>query len=246
MIKGGAMVRTATTPRSGLRWHLAAALGMLLGGCDTLGPIHHVNPELADAQAFIWPRASGVIEILATPANSSFRLPRRGRVEILIESSGGDAESVQLYRLYCPPHREMWVYQCNSLTIMTLPGVAVTDVESRVVALGGRFTFVSALTGSWAVALFPAPHTMMAARQRVLEWPEVLDAFLDGPGCAVCDDDWLNGIQAALSAAIALDVGSPIVGDGTVQFSPGDTLTLRYANPGGGELVRFYVIPPPL
>lgn len=244
MIGGATRIHTLATPRSRVRWTRVAAFGILLSACDTLGPIQHVNPELADAQAFIWPRASGVIEISATPASSSFRLPRRGRVEMLIESSGGDAESVQLYRLYCPPHREMWLYQCNALTIMTVPGVAVTELESRVVALGGRYTIVSALTGTWAVAVFPAPHSMMAARQRVLDWPEVQDAPLDGPGCAVCDDDWLNGIQAALSAAIALEVGSPIVGDGTVQYSRGDTLTLRYANPGAGELVRSYVIPP--
>jgi hypothetical protein len=223
----------------------AAALGLLLGACDTLEPIRNVNPELADVQAYIWPRVRGVMEVTATPANSSFRLPRRGRVEILIRSSGGDAESIALYRLWCPPHRTLSLYQCNALVLVTVPGVAVTDLEYRVVELGGRFTFVSTFNNAWAVVLFPSPNGLMARRQRLLDWPEVLGAGLDRPGCAVCDEEWINEVQAALSAAIPLEMGSPVVGDGTVQYAPGDTLALSYTNPGGSEIVRSGVMPAP-
>jgi hypothetical protein len=204
-----------------------------------------VNPELAEVRAYIWPRTRGVIDITATPANSSFRLPRRGRVEVLIRSSGGDAEPVELYRLWCPPHRPLSLYQCNALVLITVPGVMVTDLENRVVELGGRFTFVSTFNNAWAVVLFPSPNGLMARRQRFLDWPEVSDASLEGPGCAVCDDEWINGVQAELSAAIPLEMGSPVVGDGIVQYAPGDTLTLSYTNPGGSEIVRSYAMSAP-
>ncbi|MEX2182419.1 MAG: hypothetical protein WD771_10280 [Gemmatimonadaceae bacterium] len=225
-------------------WFGIAATALLLGACDSLEPLRNVNPELSDARAFLWPRTQGVVEITASPADPSFRLPRRGRVGMKIATSAGDSESVALYRLWCPPHRALPLYACHSLVLVTRPGVNVTELETRVVDIGGRFSYVSEFSPDWAVVIFPAPSGLMARRQQLLDWAEVSNAGLEGPGCVECGPEWLNAVQAELAAAIPLEPGSPVVGDGVVQYAPGDTVTLSYLNPGGSVLVRSYVIPP--
>lgn len=223
--------------------HLVAC-AILVGGCDPLAPLSNVNPELSDIEVEMFPSAHGVLKVSGIPSDETFRLPFRRRVQLMISTSGGDAEAVALYRHWCPPHRKLSFYDCHSVILYTRSGVAVTDLEARILELGGRLGYVSPFSSSWATVVFLTPSGLMLRRQQMLDWSEVADVALDQPGCIECDPQWLNEVQAALAAAIPLEPGTPEVGDGILQLSPGETVTATYTNPSGTSLIRTFAAPP--
>lgn len=222
-----------------------AALAPLLLSCSSLDPLREANPEISEFGAVVWSRSHGVIDIFATPDDPSFSLPRRHRVSMRISTSSGDNESVAMYRSWCPPHRELAFYSCHSLLVFTRSGSTVGELEARIVEMGGRIGLGNESNSTWAEILFPNPTGLMERRRQLLAMPEVADVALDRPGCVDCGPSWVSQLRAALAAAIPLELGSPRPGDAVVQYAPGDTVSLRYSNPGGGEIVRSYVTTAP-
>jgi hypothetical protein len=178
-------------------------------------------------------RHGGILNIMGFPADRAFRLGPRDRVPVEVSVTSGDAEAVGLYRTFCPPRRRTEGYDCFRFSIVMLDGYHARDLADRVAALGGRFILVSATGWLGVVTLFD-PHDLVRRARSARAWPGVKFTALGYWFCPLDMPDCLS--DSDLELPVPVDSGAAVPGDGIVQVRSGDTVTVRYRQPGGGTI----------
>jgi hypothetical protein len=173
---------------------------------------------------------------MAFPSDTSFRLGSHKRVPVEVETSGGDHEVINLFRVICPPRVRGPYFECFQYTIMMLPGHSASELAGLVAEIGDRYLGLS-LSGQLASIMVFDPEDLIRHAERAREWPGVSIVQLvhgaSGPGGFASDP------RGWLMSPIRVDSGSAVPGDGRLQIGAGDTVEVRYTQPTGGLLTSL-------
>lgn len=172
----------------------------------------------------------GVLWLMGSPSDTSFRLLRKQRVPVQLSSSSGDREDLGLYRLDCPGRAGGYIFRCFRFNISFTEEYDMAEIERRVAAIGGRFAIRSS---SFASIVIFDPDAVNRHARDAGSWPGVWYSWFAGIGChpAGCPTQYNH-----LTLPVRVDHGPPVPGDGTLQVSPGDTLRYTYTQPTGQTL----------
>ncbi|HVO35386.1 MAG TPA: hypothetical protein VMT21_07465 [Gemmatimonadales bacterium] len=233
---------TAARLRGALRRTGIASAVLLVAACtDLSGPHRTVRPEMGSLRIAYFSATSGIMQIVASPADTSFRLGSGQSVPIEITTSSGDREASALYPQYCPVPMRGWRYTCFEFDFGTRSDVSWQSVNGYVAGIGGRIkTWLSNLHIGFVV-LFDLDDQVSRARS-ALSWPGVTYVELSPP--PFCADDVGNCIDwSTLTRPVYVEAGTPHPGDGTLQVQSGDTVTVVYRQPGGGTMQAQSIVP---
>ncbi len=235
-------MNTATQARCTLRAAGVTSAVLLVTACtDLFGPSRTVRPVMRTLAITYLSATSGIMQIVASPADTSFRLGSGQSVPIEITTSSGDREASALYPQYCPVPMRGWRYTCFEFDFGTRSDVSWQSVNGYVAGIGGRIrTWLSSLHIGYVV-LFDLDDQVSRARS-ALSWPGV--TFVELTPTPFCAEDVGNCIDwSTLTRPVYVEAGTPHPGDGTLQVQSGDTVTVVYRQPGGGTVQALSVVP---
>lgn len=230
-----------SSPKRRLRCGLTLLVPALVPGClyptppdDTTRPV--VSEVLLDSLSSRLGH-NGVLTFTVSPTDTSYRLAAGARVTAQVETSTGDQEEVELLRRWCPARPRSQGYACNRFLVTVRAGYHIDDVEGRIQNEFGRYLIRSA-TGRWASVVVFQRADLVRRLSQVVAWKEVADVELEYPAFSFSPPS-----HSQLTAAIPVDTGAAIRADGVLQIRPGETLTVRYVQPGGVAIAASQVAP---
>ena len=238
----------ALAPRTAFRRaRLAWALSVALVACtDFLGPgrVTIRRPTLGSLVVSGLSGDSltgGFVTIGGYPADTAFRLSAHERVAVDISVTSGDREKVGLYRRFCPARDVGTPFSCFQFIIGMQSGSDVRSLASAIEAMGGRFSFppLSGIFGS--ITLLSVHNDLVSRVRAVRAWPSVAYTELVFPFCAPDSPGCLH--LSDLMLPVAVDTGTVVPGDGTIEARSGDTIVVRYQQPTGAMLEARRVVP---
>lgn len=230
-------------PRAPHSLGIVAGLYAVIACADLFGPDPIVRPQLR--QLFIDDlvtrlRDGGILYVEAFPTDTTFRLEIGQRVPVQVNTTSGDREDAGLYRLLCPPRDRGDHYRCFDFVVFMREGYDVRTVGDRVSAMNGRFQLVASSGRFASVTLFD-PEDLVRRARSARAWPGVLFTELTG---IICHPDVPNCTSLSdLLVPVPVDSGAATLDDGIIQVRTGDTVTVTYAQPGGGVLEARVIVP---
>lgn len=234
-VEGARLSRGPTRgPWPSLARGLVLALAASVGCTDLTGPgrLVSVTPELRavsfdDLGTSL--RDGGVLILYGAPSDATFTLDSHQRVALEVTVSSGDRESAGLYNMFCPRRERLpGHFQCFRLDVAMREGHDAAEIAGHLSAAGGRFIFISAMRWFAAVVFF-SPDDPLGRAKRARSWPGVAYTALPFLACVAAS-------CPSLTVPVPVDTGPAVPGDGIVQVSPGDTVSVTYRQPGGGLL----------
>ena len=234
----------------------AGALLALAACADLFGPSGEVRPEMRTLMfsSLLMGMATGVIDVMAVPADSCFRLEPDQRVPVELTTSSGDHESVALFRRLCPMRESSRAWNCFRFNVMMEAGQDVLSTRSRAAAAGAHVERLGICvpgacqfeTSSGNVVQF-SPDDLIENARAAHAWPGVQEAGLlfafgvELPGGGgVTDTD-----RAVLMLPVRVDTAGAVqAGDGRLQLRFTDSVTVRYRQPSGATLAVTGVVLP--
>lgn len=184
----------------------------------------------------IWMRDGGIVDVFARVSEIGDALNEDVYVEALVETSGGDRETIRLSRAHCdvnsPPGRE-----CNLLVVRVKSGETLEALAS---VLAGPFGALLIEDRGESGAFYVRQGLRRAASLAKLH-PRVSEVgYVPLPvAClGICSPP-----ETALRGVLPFFHGTHTLGDGIIHASPGDTIVLRYEQPGGDTLTTSTVVP---
>lgn len=180
-------------------------------------------------------RNSGVLVVMAEPADSTVRLGEGERLRLALTTSRGDAETLEFWRHLCNLHEV-----CSSLSILMKPGRRALEVQGVLARVPARFQIVS-FSGSFGSARVFDPNRVEPALGLLQLHFGVQSVQRDVIG-------WSQGSGPAprlnlVLASAPVDAMLPTPNDGTVQAVQGDKIHLKYTQPSGALLEFVAVVP---
>lgn len=186
-------------------------------------------------------RADGVLFVRAAPEDWAYQMPAGNHVTATVSTSGGDAETIRLSRDVCGLDAGE-AYSCRTFLITLRTGNDLRDFKHTLHRLRARLVLVPALSGYRFGSVYAFGDR--AVTMRVLGFDDQVERV---ENMNVLTGDVRHSeppMSAWLSGAVALEVGSSSPQDGLLTVQPGDTVTVRYAQPTGDVLETRLVIAP--
>ena len=227
--------------RGVLRIATVASALLLAAACtDLFSPHGTAKPQLRSIGITYLSVTTGIMHIVAYPADTSFRLGAGESVPILITVSSGDQEFSALYPQYCPVPMRGWGYVCFEFEFGAQPGVTWESLNGYVAGIGGRIqTWLSSGPVGYVV-LFDFDDQVRRAR-RALSWPGVTWVELGSTG--YCIEGASCIIWSRLTRPVNVEIGPPHPENGVLDVQHGDTVTVLYTQPGGQVATSHTVVP---
>lgn len=173
--------------------------------------------------------------VSASVTEGTLTLSRDSRVPFSISTDSGDFEQAFLRPVICDAESS-GPYQCLEFMFSMEEGHHVQEVADRIDEVDAELRYV-AYSGWFASAVIYDGDVDRALRN-VRSWPGVVSASRIGFFYPTA----LSDPQArALGLFLRLELASPIVGDGIIQASAGEVVTVVYDAPPGTEQISTFV-----
>ena len=217
---------------------LALAGGLIVAACShepATAPLTFMEERLDSLwvePVYSDVRDSGLLVAMATPADTSFRLPSNARLKLQLTTSGGDSEEWAFWPYMCGNR------DCSAVTITMNDGYDVTSLQSFFFSIPSRLWSVSVTGRIGGLRLFDPARMATAldliSRQSTVQ---VVEADQIGTGGFATLPRW------HVLSAIPIDFRTPRHNDGVLQVASAQTIELRYVQPDSSFLSITMVIP---
>lgn len=174
-------------------------------------------------------RNGGALVVHARFADPGFTLAPQERISFTASTGSGEVEQMLAGPEVCPLANGD-EYTCDSFSFGVRTGTRASAYTPYLDRIGGRFTYIALGDSAASVRIFDGD--LSAAMAKARKWPNV--RFVERNAIyRLMAGTPMNG---AIGAA-RLDFAAPRASDGTLQVQPQETVTVRYRQPDGSQVV---------
>lgn len=217
-----------------------ALMGLCAAGATTCAsltePIQYPAVMLQELRVYSYSvlRDSGVLIITGVPQDTTRVQPPNARLRLELATSAGDVEPFDLSPIVC----DEFTLACHIVDVVMKDGRHVGELFSLLNSVPARVYLVAFAGELGSVYVFHPERVPDAVRQ-LGSHPAVESAERSAFAAFPPPRKW------PLQGGLPLDVRPVGPRDGVLQGQPGDTLTVRYAQPDSSVLELRFTIPVP-